>query len=78
MTIHHLDQVVRLPVKTLDQIARENEGLPDLYECLAMRHSPPLCDAPHSTSFAVFALRVAAAIAVTYVLLVGALLVTPA
>jgi hypothetical protein len=32
MTIHHLDRVV--PVKTLDQIARENEGLPDLYECL--------------------------------------------
>jgi hypothetical protein len=32
MTVHHLDRVV--PVKTLDQIARENEGLPDLYECL--------------------------------------------
>jgi hypothetical protein len=29
------DRTVRVvPVKTLDQIARENEGLPDLYECL--------------------------------------------
>jgi hypothetical protein len=47
-TIHHLDRVV--PVKTLDQIARENEGLPDLYECLgAMSLRTRAADASHSS-----------------------------
>lgn len=34
--IHHIraHRVVHVPVRTLDDIARENEGRPNLYECI--------------------------------------------
>jgi hypothetical protein len=78
MTVHHLDRVVRLPVKTLDQIARENEGLPDLYECLgAMSLRTRATRASHRARILGLGLTAGIAIAVTYVLLVAALVLLP-
>ncbi|WP_156029873.1 hypothetical protein [Sphingomonas sp. URHD0057] len=40
--LHHLHRVVHVPVRTLDDIARENEGRPDLIEALRARRPSTL------------------------------------
>lgn len=65
MTIHH--------ARDLDQIARENEGLPDLYECLGAIPSGRATRSATRARILGLGLTAGIAIAVTYVLLVAAL-----